>query len=131
MNTTSDTTGRAGRLLAGIGAVLAALVWAPRAAFSIDGGFEAHARDLSVLFVDLPLIVLGGALVPFLTWSLTGRWTSQALDRGTRGGGRVRARTLGTPGVVDPSTAPGPRLRTRYLTPSRHRSPLLNSPLCS
>ncbi|MFC9297116.1 hypothetical protein ACFTWH_17485 [Streptomyces sp. NPDC057011] len=68
-------TRRPGRLLAALGATIAALVWAPRAAFSIDGGFEGHARDLSVVFVDLPLIVLGGALLPFLTWRLTTRWT--------------------------------------------------------
>ncbi|MFG3001436.1 hypothetical protein [Streptomyces sp. NPDC048340] len=56
--------------LAGLGALTGLAVWAPRAAFSIDGGFEAHARDLSVLFVDLPLILLGGALVPLLSWAL-------------------------------------------------------------
>lgn len=77
MNTTTGTTGRAGCLIAGLGATIGALVWAPRAAFSIDGGFEGHARDLSVLFVDLPLIVLGGALLPLLTWALTTRWTGR------------------------------------------------------
>jgi len=64
----------AGCLLAGLGAAAAPLVWAPRAAISVHGGFENHARDLSVLFIDLPLIVLGGALVPLLTWVLATRW---------------------------------------------------------
>ncbi|MFJ9031627.1 hypothetical protein ACIRQP_24535 [Streptomyces sp. NPDC102274] len=68
------TRGAVGCFLAGLGAATAALVWAPRAAFSIDGGFEGHARDLSVLFVDLPLIALGGALVPLFAWSLTTKW---------------------------------------------------------
>ncbi|MFI2346325.1 hypothetical protein ACH492_04550 [Streptomyces sp. NPDC019443] len=68
------TRGSARCLVAGLGAAIAALVWAPRAAFSIDGGFEGHARDLSVIFVDLPLIVLGGALVPLVAWALTTRW---------------------------------------------------------
>ncbi|GHB51232.1 hypothetical protein GCM10010347_21230 [Streptomyces cirratus] len=78
MSTTSNaTTSRTARLLAGLGATIAALVWAPRAAFSIDGGFEGHARDLSVVFVDLPLIVLGGALIPLVTWALTTRWTGR------------------------------------------------------
>ncbi|MCX5233345.1 hypothetical protein [Streptomyces sp. NBC_00233] len=77
MSTTSNTTGGAGCLLAALGAAASALEWAPRAAFSIDGGFEGHARDLSVLFVDLPLIVFGGALVPFLAWALTTRWTGR------------------------------------------------------
>ncbi|MET8137333.1 MULTISPECIES: hypothetical protein [unclassified Streptomyces] len=77
MSTTSKSTGGAGRLLAGLGAVTAVLVWAPRAAFSIDGGFEGHARNLRVVYLDLPLIVLGGALVPLLAWSLTKRWTGR------------------------------------------------------
>ncbi|WP_037843773.1 hypothetical protein [Streptomyces sp. NRRL F-5126] len=64
----------AGCLLAGLGAVAAPLAWAPRAAISVGGGFEGQARDLSVLFVDLPLVVLGGALVPLLAWALAGRW---------------------------------------------------------
>ncbi|MET7617915.1 hypothetical protein [Streptomyces sp. NPDC005408] len=72
--TNPKTGGAAGCFLAGLGATTAALVWAPRAAFSIDGGFEGHARDLSVLFVDLPLIVLGGVLVPLFAWALTMRW---------------------------------------------------------
>ncbi|KAK1179061.1 hypothetical protein B7755_013475 [Streptomyces sp. NBS 14/10] len=67
-------SGAAGCLLAGLGATTAPLVWAPRAAISIDGGFEGHARDLSVLYIDLPLIVLGGALVPLFAWTLTTRW---------------------------------------------------------
>ncbi|MGV9266194.1 hypothetical protein ACWDRR_16200 [Kitasatospora sp. NPDC003701] len=71
---TPKARARTGRLLAGLGATTGALVWAPRAAFGIDGGFEGHARDLSLLFVDLPLIVLGGALVPLVTWTLTTRW---------------------------------------------------------
>ncbi|WP_257585962.1 MULTISPECIES: hypothetical protein [unclassified Streptomyces] len=78
MRTPSGTsTGVAGCLLAGFGAATAALTWAPRAAISIDGGFEGHARDLSVLVVDLPLVLLGGALVPLLAWSLTIRWTGR------------------------------------------------------
>ncbi|MFD3941660.1 hypothetical protein [Streptomyces sp. NPDC058579] len=57
-------------VLAVLGAAIGLVVWAPRAAFSIDGGFESHARDLTVLFVDLPLILLGGGLVPVITWAL-------------------------------------------------------------
>jgi hypothetical protein len=50
------TEGWAGCLLAGLGATAAPLAWAPRTAVSIDGGFEGQARDLSVLFIDLPLV---------------------------------------------------------------------------
>lgn len=72
--TTGRTPGVTGHLLAAFGATAAAMVWASRAAFSLDGGFEGHARDLTVLFVDLPLILLGGVLTPLLTWTLVGRW---------------------------------------------------------
>ncbi|MFF2522743.1 hypothetical protein [Streptomyces liangshanensis] len=73
----SNATGGAGCLLAGLGAAAAPSVWAPRAAFSIDGGFEGHARDLSVIYIDLPLIALGGALLPLLAWALTVRRTGR------------------------------------------------------
>ncbi|WP_128378296.1 hypothetical protein [Streptomyces cavernae] len=78
MSTSSNTTTcGAGCLLAGLGAATAALAWAPRAAISVNGGFEGHSRDLSVLFVDLPLVLLGGALVPLLAWALTTRWSDR------------------------------------------------------
>lgn len=66
-----------GCLVAGLGATIAPLVWAPQAATSISGGFEGQARDLSVLVVDLPLVILGGALVPLAAWGLTRRWTGR------------------------------------------------------
>ncbi|GGJ91904.1 hypothetical protein GCM10011583_24240 [Streptomyces camponoticapitis] len=77
MSTSSRTTGGAGCLLAVLGAATAPLVWAPRARLSIGGGFEGNARDLSVLYVDLPLIALGGALTPLLAWALTRRWSGR------------------------------------------------------
>lgn len=61
-------------LWAALGAVTAVLTWAPSARVNIDGGFEGQHRDLSVLYVDLPLIAAGGALVPLATWLLTLRW---------------------------------------------------------
>ncbi|MGW1468273.1 hypothetical protein ACWCPT_28455 [Streptomyces sp. NPDC002308] len=67
--------GAPGCLLAGFGALVAPLLWAPRAAVNVEGGLEGHARDLSVLWIDLPLVVLGGAAVPLLAWALTRRWT--------------------------------------------------------
>ncbi|MFJ6697274.1 hypothetical protein ACIQM4_14540 [Streptomyces sp. NPDC091272] len=69
--------GGTGCLLAALGAAAAPVVWAPKAAINIEGGFEGHARDLSVLYLDLPLIVLGGALIPLGTWALTRRWTDR------------------------------------------------------
>ncbi|MEG3628589.1 hypothetical protein V5O46_13040 [Streptomyces sp. C6-003] len=62
--------GCAGCLIALVGASAAVLTWAPHARVSVTGGFEGMHRDLSVLYVDLPLIALGGALVPVAVWSL-------------------------------------------------------------
>ncbi|MEO3839763.1 hypothetical protein [Streptomyces sp. B22F1] len=70
-------TGLGGCALALFGAVVAPLAWAPRAAVSVRGGFEGHARDLSVLYVDLPLVVLGGALLPLGVWALGLRWVGR------------------------------------------------------
>ncbi|QER86746.1 hypothetical protein [Streptomyces tendae] len=64
--------GCAGVLLAAAGAAVAAvLTWAPRARVSVHGGFEGRQRDLSVLYVDLPLVAAGGAFVPLAVWLLT------------------------------------------------------------
>lgn len=65
-----EEQGCAGILLAAVGAVAAVLAWAPKARVSIHGGFEGMHRDLSVLYVDLPLIAAGGALVPLAAWLL-------------------------------------------------------------
>ncbi|MDT0613205.1 hypothetical protein [Streptomyces lancefieldiae] len=64
------TRGCAGCLIAGVGASTALLAWAPLARSSVTGGFEGTYRDLSVLYVDLPLVVLGGGLLPTVVWSL-------------------------------------------------------------
>ncbi|MFB6892034.1 hypothetical protein ACFCX4_22305 [Kitasatospora sp. NPDC056327] len=71
------TEGAGACILAGLGALAGLLVWAPRAALSIDGGFEDHARDPSVLFLDLPLILLGGTVLPLFTWTLAARSTGR------------------------------------------------------
>ncbi|MEV0094356.1 hypothetical protein [Streptomyces sp. NPDC050738] len=63
-----------GCLLAALGAAVAPLAWGPQAAQSIDGGFEGEARDLSVLYIDLPLIVLGGALLPLFVRAVAARF---------------------------------------------------------
>ncbi|WP_030690765.1 hypothetical protein [Streptomyces globisporus] len=63
-----------GCLLAVVGVAVAGLFALPRAAYSIDGGFEAHARDWGVILVDLPLILFAGLVVPPLTWAAATRW---------------------------------------------------------
>ncbi|WP_254047217.1 hypothetical protein [Streptomyces aureus] len=74
----SDDDGRAqgavGCLLAVAGVTVAGVFALPRASYSIDGGFEAHARDWSVILVELPLILLAGLLVPPMTWAAATRW---------------------------------------------------------
>ncbi|MEU3898709.1 hypothetical protein [Streptomyces sp. NPDC045251] len=63
--------GCAGCLAASVVGVLTALfAWAPNARVSVTGGFEQQHRDLSVLYVDLPLVAFGGALVPAVAWLL-------------------------------------------------------------
>lgn len=57
-----------GFLVAGLGAAGALLAWAPLARSSVEGGFEGLERDLSVLYLHLPLVALGGALVPLGVW---------------------------------------------------------------
>ncbi|MBQ0827442.1 hypothetical protein [Streptomyces tagetis] len=65
-----ETRGCAGLVLAGAGGAVAVLVWAPRARVSVTGGFAGNHRDLSVLYLDLPLVALGGALLPVLAGAL-------------------------------------------------------------
>ncbi|MFB7542021.1 hypothetical protein ACFC0N_19275 [Streptomyces zaomyceticus] len=63
-----------GCLLAVAGVAVAGIYALPRAAFSIEGGFEAHARDWSVILVEVPLILLAGLLLPPVTWAAATRW---------------------------------------------------------
>ncbi|MGI5439834.1 hypothetical protein ACQEV4_21360 [Streptomyces shenzhenensis] len=63
--------GCVGILLAAVGAAFAVISWAPMARVNIDGGFEDAQRDLRVLYIDLPLIAVGGAVVPLVAWLLT------------------------------------------------------------
>lgn len=65
-----ERLGCAGILLAAAGAVVAVLAWAPKARVNVHGGFEGMHRDLSVLYIDLPLIAAGGALIPLAAWLL-------------------------------------------------------------
>ncbi|MEU6624989.1 hypothetical protein ABZ926_30065 [Streptomyces litmocidini] len=69
-----------GCLLAVVGVTVAGAFALPRAAYSIDGGFEAQARDWGVILVDLPLILFAGLVVPPLTWAAGNRrlrpWTA-------------------------------------------------------
>ncbi len=69
-----EIKGLAGFLVAGLGAAAFLLAWAPLARVNVEGGFDGRHQDLSVLYMDLPLIAAGGALVPLAFWMLTMRW---------------------------------------------------------
>ncbi|CAM5504918.1 hypothetical protein SATRM34S_03745 [Streptomyces atroolivaceus] len=83
-----DAAGYGGCATAALGAATALYVWASslRTGLHMGAGFEGHARDLSVLWTELPLVLLAGALIPPVTWLLTLR-----LPRGHR---TVRSRAL-------------------------------------
>ncbi|MFE0734786.1 hypothetical protein [Streptomyces sp. NPDC058855] len=55
------------------GAAAASAVALPRAAYSIEGGFESYARDWSVILFELPLILLAGFALPPLIWTAARR----------------------------------------------------------
>ncbi|MFE0640552.1 hypothetical protein ACFW2Y_02825 [Streptomyces sp. NPDC058877] len=69
-----EIKGLAGFLVAALGAAAVLLAWAPLARVNVEGGFDGRHQDLSVLYVDLPLVAVGGALVPLAFWMLTMRW---------------------------------------------------------
>ncbi|RII08573.1 hypothetical protein DSC45_33190 [Streptomyces sp. YIM 130001] len=69
------TTRVTGGLLAIVGALAALYVWvvSRRTDVHLGGGFEGEGEDLSVLWTELPLVVLAGALVPAGAWLLARR----------------------------------------------------------
>ncbi|MFE7750970.1 hypothetical protein [Streptomyces sp. NPDC057428] len=67
-----DTAGYGGCGLALAGAVTALLVWSTsrRTRLHMGGTFEGEGQDLSVLWTELPLLLLAGAVVPSAVWLL-------------------------------------------------------------
>ncbi|WP_181011335.1 hypothetical protein [Streptomyces sp. SM10] len=93
-----DAAGYGGCATAVLGAVTALSVWGSsrRTRVHMGGGFEGQGGDLSVLWTELPLVVLAGALVPPAAWLLTLR-----LLRGHRAlRFRVLAAAVGAAGVL-------------------------------
>ncbi|MFI6437472.1 hypothetical protein [Streptomyces sp. NPDC050759] len=68
-----------GCALAAVGATAAPLLWLsmPRTQRHLGGGFENEGMDLSVLFTELPFVVLGGAFLPLLFFTLLVRWVDR------------------------------------------------------
>ncbi|KYG51452.1 MULTISPECIES: hypothetical protein [Streptomyces] len=63
-----------GCLLAVLGVAVTGAFALPRAAYSIEGGFESHARDRGVILVELPLVLFAGLTLPPLVWAAATRW---------------------------------------------------------
>ncbi|WP_316959692.1 hypothetical protein [Streptomyces sp. TRM68367] len=61
-----------GCLVSLVGTLTAVFAWASSARTErhMGGGFEGEGTDYSVLCTELPLVVVGGAVVPVLGWLL-------------------------------------------------------------
>lgn len=83
-----DAAGYGGCAAAALGAATALYVWGAsgRTQRHLGAGFEGQGRDLSVLWTELPLILLAGILIPPAVWVLTFRLL--------RGRGALRSRVL-------------------------------------
>ncbi|MFD9876728.1 hypothetical protein [[Kitasatospora] papulosa] len=83
-----DAAGCGGCATAALGAATALYVWGAsgRTQRHMGAGFEGQGRDLSVLWTELPLVLLAGMLTPPAVWLLTMRLL--------HGHGRLRYRAL-------------------------------------
>ncbi|MEV5601275.1 hypothetical protein AB0L33_07515 [Streptomyces sp. NPDC052299] len=67
-------TGTAGLLTAALGALAGLAVWLPYGRSSLSGAFESE-RNTDVLFLGLPLLLLGGILTGLAAFTaVRGRW---------------------------------------------------------
>ncbi len=75
-----------GCALALLGTLTTLFIWSAsrRTGRHLGGGFEGEGRDLSVLWTELPLTLLAGALIPSTAWLLTLRLPGGHGRRGSR-----------------------------------------------
>ncbi|MYQ78114.1 MULTISPECIES: hypothetical protein [unclassified Streptomyces] len=67
-------TGTAGLLTAALGALVGLVAWLPYGRSSLSGAFESE-RNTDVLFLGLPLLLLGGILTSLAAFTaVRGRW---------------------------------------------------------
>ncbi|MFF0014640.1 hypothetical protein [Streptomyces sp. NPDC005374] len=68
-----------GCALSAAGAIAAPALWLsmPRTQRHLGGSFENEGMNLKVLFTELPFVVLGGALLPLLVFTLLVRWVGR------------------------------------------------------
>lgn len=72
----TDAVTCGGCALSAVGATAAPLTWLSmdRTQRHLGGGFENEGMDYTVLFTELPFVILGGAFVPLLVFALLMRW---------------------------------------------------------
>ncbi|MEU5688707.1 hypothetical protein DEJ48_26585 [Streptomyces venezuelae] len=70
MGRRDEPTGAAGCLIAAVAAAVGFTVWLRGAGPGLSGGFEGE-RDLSLLYVELPLLVFGLPATAVVAWALT------------------------------------------------------------
>lgn len=80
----TDAVTCAGCGLSAVGATAAPLLWLslPRTRRHLGGGFENEGMDYTVLLTELPFVVLGGAFLPLLVFTLVMRWADRRRDLG-------------------------------------------------
>ncbi|MFF0091446.1 hypothetical protein ACFYSF_16020 [Streptomyces canus] len=68
-----------GCALSAAGATAAPLLWLSmsRTRRHLGGGFEDEGMDFSVLLTELPFVVVGGAFLPLLAFTLLVRWVDR------------------------------------------------------
>ena len=68
-----------GCALSAAGVTAAPLLWLsmPRTQRHQGGGFENEGMDFTVLLTELPFVVLGGAFLPLLVFTLLVRWVDR------------------------------------------------------
>ncbi|MEU6354409.1 hypothetical protein ABZ896_34640 [Streptomyces sp. NPDC047072] len=72
----TDAVTCGGCALSAVGAITAPAVWLSmdRTDRHLGGGFENEGMDYTVLFTELPFVILAGAFVPLLAFTLLVRW---------------------------------------------------------
>ncbi|MFE4211599.1 hypothetical protein [Streptomyces sp. NPDC056844] len=82
---TQENPARAAWVPAILSAVIALAVWSSsrRTDIHMGGGFEGQGEDFSVLWTELPFVVLAAGVLPVAVWLLTVRLFRGSVGRGS------------------------------------------------
>lgn len=82
---TQENPAKAAWVPAILSAVIALVVWSSsrRTGIHMGGGFEGEGEDLSVLWTELPFVVLAAGVLPVAVWLLTVRLLRRSVGRGS------------------------------------------------